>query len=698
MLRTLLLSFCLVALVFPASPQAAERSLVGDSLAAELPENTFFYARIPHLTGLVAVPKGEGNALQPVLSNAARQELADDIVTAAIRRFGELEPDIAPGIVEWLAAIRSPFEFAVVQTPGPVLVASMTIDGNSPEALDDWLAGMAPVLPGLALGAALDADGMAPLDGVQAPAFVQFTPRSGEVRLLVGQALDRAVADQVVAGLDGSGGVAAAVSRFDTSGQGVVAWLNIEASLPMAQLFIPMEQYELLKAIGIEQMRSVILGMGVANGRARAGVSIRLKEGAETLLPRIDHALEARAVGTPESVIQFAIPDLDFWTGIEGMFEARLEGDDWASWQQIKSFLIDTYGFDLGLMAEALGPDMSVIIDASGDYLAVRIRDEASYRDWLDLLAAGDSGTLNTLRAGRQTINQWIMRDPVISEAPKDPMQERFAAISRDMPTYIYWVEEDGYLYVADVPQVLMGRREVRQRVEIGDWLADQQGVDFSSTVLGGTSRSRHVPRRLYHLWLSAMQTLADLGRTEFDILDMPTARELRLPSDTALGFAVNMGAEEVSIEITSDDSPFDFLFAGTGNGLAAVAGIGIVAAIAVPAYQDYTTRAQVNEGLAMAFGYKAFVTDVYAAEGRFPTAEEIEQFGPMSGPQVSEVLVEPDTGVIEIVYGGYETGDDLYGEVLVLMPRVAPKSPEGLEWDCTGSIEPKHMPGICRN
>ena len=49
------------------------------------------------------------------------------------------------------------------------------------------------------------------------------------------------------------------------------------------------------------------------------------------------------------------------------------------------------------------------------------------------------------------------------------------------------------------------------------------------------------------------------------------------------------------------------------------VAIIGILAAIAIPAYQDYTIRAQASEGLAMASATKAAVAEYYADKGTWP-------------------------------------------------------------------------------
>jgi type IV pilus assembly protein PilA len=50
------------------------------------------------------------------------------------------------------------------------------------------------------------------------------------------------------------------------------------------------------------------------------------------------------------------------------------------------------------------------------------------------------------------------------------------------------------------------------------------------------------------------------------------------------------------------------------------VAIIGILAAIAIPAYQNYTIRAQVTEGLSLADGWKTGIAEFYAQNGVFPS------------------------------------------------------------------------------
>ncbi len=111
------------------------------------------------------------------------------------------------------------------------------------------------------------------------------------------------------------------------------------------------------------------------------------------------------------------------------------------------------------------------------------------------------------------------------------------------------------------------------------------------------------------------------------------------------------------------------------------VAIIGILAAIAIPAYQNYTMRAQVSEGLVLAGGAKNAIWDYYAQNGTYPPSNHsagLVSAGSISGNYVSSVDVTG--GNIKITYGK-NANSNLNNKVLYLSGIYGGAS---LKWSCT--------------
>jgi type IV pilus assembly protein PilA len=113
------------------------------------------------------------------------------------------------------------------------------------------------------------------------------------------------------------------------------------------------------------------------------------------------------------------------------------------------------------------------------------------------------------------------------------------------------------------------------------------------------------------------------------------------------------------------------------------VAIIGILAAIAIPAYQDYTIRAQVSEGLNLASGAKAAVSEYFMDRGVMPadnTQAGLSQPASIRGNYVRTVTVA--NGIIQVVYSNaapQQANQILQNAQLLLTP---PRNAGSVDWD----------------
>ena len=132
------------------------------------------------------------------------------------------------------------------------------------------------------------------------------------------------------------------------------------------------------------------------------------------------------------------------------------------------------------------------------------------------------------------------------------------------------------------------------------------------------------------------------------------------------------------------------------------VAIIGILAAIAIPAYQDYTIRAQVSEGLSLADGAKTALAEFYTNYGHFPSnngSAGMASAGSITGNYVSSIDVSNTAGVIQITYGK-KANSAINGSQLGLSAVTTSGS---IKWTCSTSsvtgtkVASKYLPSSCR-
>ena len=132
------------------------------------------------------------------------------------------------------------------------------------------------------------------------------------------------------------------------------------------------------------------------------------------------------------------------------------------------------------------------------------------------------------------------------------------------------------------------------------------------------------------------------------------------------------------------------------------VAIIAILAAIAIPAYQDYLIRSQVSEGAVLSDGAKTAVAEFYSNSGHFPLNNQSAGLpsaaASISGKYVSSVTVV--RGVITANFTGPSVNSKISGDNFALSPTDMGGS---MNWTCNPTTAPsnpipaKYLPSSCR-
>ncbi|KTC99467.1 pilin [Legionella erythra] len=121
------------------------------------------------------------------------------------------------------------------------------------------------------------------------------------------------------------------------------------------------------------------------------------------------------------------------------------------------------------------------------------------------------------------------------------------------------------------------------------------------------------------------------------------------------------------------------------------VAIVGILAAIAIPAYQDYTIRARVTEGLNLAASAKLAVSETAITNNALPATQAATGYvSPAATPNVTSIVIGAG-GVITITYTAAAGGG-----TIIMTPTLQANG--DVTWVCTGgTLLAKYRPASCR-
>lgn len=622
--------------VAPASalpPRAAQAIVEPAWLRERLPEHTVAYLRIPSAWGLLSAPNGR--PLDPALASEPHARLIAALREAVRKDKTIADAGLAPVLTLLLGDLDAPLEIVALDNSDAINPASTLslfstrLNIASVAELNAHLAALgtegAPLLK-----TPLDAEGKGALIS---GGFVRFDAASRRVYGLIGVTATPMALDQWIGQLQQT-----RVHRLhdierqiDNSGQGLFGWISLKGLTGIASTQVPNQPGAALVRDLLDKTQSLAFGWGTVDGRGR--LQVRLEAPSARLLgylaARQYHA-DLKTAGAPRWVISLMLPDAERLAAFENNLVADFGAATAREYRDGSAWLGQQYGIAPAEWLKLIGPELIGFEDAHGRYTALRVNDRLALYRKLDELGQRFQWRRETLKVGKAEVQHLTIpgsigvdqNDAPGAAADKDAA---FQALFARLNTHLYWIENDSWLVFGEVPQALADRANAALDTELGRWLNQSQGYAPQHALLGVSAVTRNAQREVYYAYLGGLQMLGDLLGASISLADMPSADTLKLPVEGAIGLALEATPDRFGLSINYEQTPVEVLLSSGGSAMGVVVA-GIVAAIAIPAYQDYTIRAQVASVLAESSSLKSAVAEYYATHGKLPeSGDELE-------------------------------------------------------------------------
>lgn len=666
------------------------------TLREKIPADALGYIRIPNPWDFLASPIFADKGIQQSLQSAISQNVLKKIETVA-----------NPTVTLLLNHLRSPLEtvFLLPQANSPIpLVNVLTfakLDLDSLENANKLLKEISKNTPSLKVVSEFSQDGYAALVFEPLFIFLHYDTPSKGLYILAGPAANRETFEKNLQQL-------ATVekhpmydleSKIDTSHQGLFQWINLQKILTFFQTSIPAGDAKTLEKWGLFSIRGLASGWGTREGKGRLQLILDApKAGYRESLPHIRNTLSLTSAGKPDTLLALALPALDLLKSVEKVLAKEMNPESLKKYQHFKEAFTKTMGVSIEDVFSAFGPEILILSDEVGEFLAVKIADSGKMKKVLDALVQKFKLAYEVKTIDDKQIHHLAIPLIKFQELPKDftgadgdaqiaeVEKKVFFELMTRLKEHYYWIEDGGYLVIASVPQLLLDRQRHPQPVKIQEWLAQTQRQSMESSLLFFTTSLTETPRYLYYAYLEILNILNDLSDAKVDLFTLPTAKDLNLPKDGTYGMQLDVAESSLSLEWVFENNPLDFMVTPHGS-MAAVAVVGIIAAMAIPAYSDYLKRTKVAEGLTLLSNLKTPAEEFFAAKERLPTVEEMGAV--TSGKYAVNLhLLESKDG-----YGVEFNDADLSGTLKLLFNSKA------RTWKCTHEgMKEQYLPKVCKD
>lgn len=395
---------------------------------------------------------------------------------------------------------------------------------------------------------------------------------------------------------EGDPSLQAAAAQMDPNGDGLLLWSR---NNPLVLAGMSGERGRAwVKALQLLKLKSLALGYGVADdGRPRLRLNAEISPGGlRDFLPMAAPATDLAVHGELQSLYAFTLPNAAQTRKILRMVEQG-SGSEENFYAGLQAALGSEWHIDSDLLLDALGTQWTVINDDFGTVFAaprherfdaaITMLEKAGFATLEEL---GDSG----MRHLRLSFAPMFKKDAELAEKmEKNPVLQAIVSA----PHHFYWQDEGDYRVFAALPQPLMDRKRSKSGRNAGSYLA-QGGITAAENNAFAVASIKHLARKHYHARLYWLQYLADVAGVAIDMSKLPSPQMLNFPTIGHIGAAISGDAENLRAEIHFENSYLDLMHSSGYNALTGIATFGILSAVALPAYQDYLLRTQVQSAV----------------------------------------------------------------------------------------------------
>ena len=664
-------------------------------LYGSLPEDTIAYARIPNLwAGFSAKEDSFKYALGNEHHVAAMKKIEEGLHENVI---SQLEQAVKPLAELYAKNMTGPLELAFVSQAGqPVIFIGTSLDYQDDASFNQALQAIVEGAPNANLMPQDDKTKGIISFGPGVAVYYSYDTSSKRLIVVSGMgasvtSLENAVASIAV---NDKHEMLKLETDIDASHQGLFVWASPKKALPFMQMGMSPQQLNQLKEYGIDEAKGLAFGYGVSGGKTRLKLLLDMpKVGINRYLPEASNTINVKSVGTPKWASVMSLPTSEQAEVLVSSLQ-QAGVDNIESWDTINQETQKELGVSVETLLNTFGPEVVLFNDQVGTFAAVTYNPN-DIKVLLEKAQENFEIDHKVYHKDGQEIHHLsvsLMGKSLDMSPNSGPLLG--AAIAKNYRENYFWMVEGKNIIFASVPQLLLERHKRTADVDIAKWFADHQGYDAKSTLIGFTASVDGLSRNSYHYYIEFLMILADLAKADIDLMALPTADELGFPDKGAIGLNLRSDKDVLGLEFTFENGGTDLLY-GMGS-TSSVAVIGILAAVSIPAYQDYTVRAEVLSGSYAASGVKLHIAEALAtgAEvedldngyGGIQSAEEYES-------SVIEKIVVND-GVITLFFKNRSLG---YGpQTIVYVPMVEGDSIS--YWDCSGgTLTHKYRPAQCK-